>query len=85
MKDNKYVQVEISSAEDIEKMMILLNKLNKVGPHGKVTLAYGLASYTFGIGVRYINVYDSSDEIKYSCTRNKKMPLYSIDKFKTIK
>jgi hypothetical protein len=85
MKNNIYIQVEISSTDDIETMMKLLNKLNKVGPHGRVSLAYGLAQSEFKRGTRFINIYDSSDEIKYSCTRNKQMPLYTIEKFKTIK
>lgn len=82
MKKEKYIQVEVSSSKDIENMMILLKGYN--GPHGKVTLAYGIAEYQFERGIKYINVYESN-EIKYTTTRNKQAELYSFNEYQKNK
>jgi hypothetical protein len=78
MKKQTYIQVELSSSKDIENMMVFLKGYN--GPHGKVTLAYGIAEYQFERGIRYINVYEYN-EIKYTTTRNKQVKLFNVSDF----
>lgn len=59
-------QIFCPTEKDFQKVWFKLNALGYKHPNGGTLAAYGLISYQFGIGTKFVNIYDDSKIVKFA-------------------